>query len=42
MLGLNYTLETDYTFKNAQDVNKLFEADLDDGKFGVSLLFSLF
>ncbi len=42
MLGLNYTLETDYTFKNAQEVNKLFDADMDDGKFGVSLLFSLF
>ncbi|HCU30043.1 MAG TPA: hypothetical protein DIC57_05265 [Sphaerochaeta sp.] len=42
MLGLNYTLDTLYTFENAQDVNKLFEADLDDGKFGVSLLFSLF
>ncbi len=42
MLGLNYTLDTQYTFENAQDVNKLFEADLDDGKFGVSLLFSLF
>jgi hypothetical protein len=42
MLGLNYTLETQYTFKNAQEVNKLFEANMDDGKFGVSLLFSLF
>ncbi len=42
MLGLNYTLDTLYTFENAQDVNKLFEADMDDGKFGVSLLFSLF
>jgi hypothetical protein len=42
MLGLNYTLETQYTFKNAQEVNKLFEAKMDDGKFGVSLLFSLF
>ena len=42
MLGLNYTLDTEYTFENAQDVNKLFDADMDDGKFGVSLLFSLF
>ncbi|MDX9984317.1 hypothetical protein, partial [Sphaerochaeta sp.] len=38
MLGLNYTLETQYTFKNAQEVNKLFEAMMDVGKFGVSLL----
>ncbi|MEA5028658.1 MAG: hypothetical protein VB056_07240 [Sphaerochaeta associata] len=42
MLGLNYTLDTLYTFENAQEVNKLFEAKMDDGKFGVSLLFSLF
>ena len=42
MLGLNYTLDTDYTFKNAAQVNDLFSADIDDGKVGVSLLFSLF
>ncbi|MGH0052078.1 MAG: hypothetical protein ACQ5SW_01640 [Sphaerochaetaceae bacterium] len=42
MLGLNYTLDTDYTFKNASEVNKLFDADLDNGRVGVSLLFSLF
>ncbi|MDC7229496.1 MAG: hypothetical protein PQJ48_04235 [Sphaerochaetaceae bacterium] len=42
MLGLNYTLDTEYTFKNAAEVNKLFSGDLDDGKVGVSLLFSLF
>ncbi|MGE4584215.1 MAG: hypothetical protein AB7C91_06165 [Sphaerochaeta sp.] len=42
MLGLNYTLNTDYTFKNYQDVNKLFNANLDNGTVGVSLLFSLF
>jgi hypothetical protein len=42
MLGLNYTLDTDYTFKNAAQVDDLFNADIDDGKVGVSLLFSLF
>lgn len=42
MLGLNYTLDTEYTFENYADVNKLFNANLDNGKFGVSLLFSLF
>ncbi|MCK9347650.1 MAG: hypothetical protein RBQ89_05885 [Sphaerochaeta sp.] len=42
MLGLNYTLETDYTFKNAQNVNELFSKPLDDGTVGVSLLWSFF
>lgn len=42
MLGLNYTLDTEYTFKNAAEVNKLFSGDIDNGKVGVSLLFSLF
>lgn len=42
MLGLNYTLETDYTFKKAGEVDKLFNANMDDGTVGVSLLFSLF
>ncbi len=42
MLGLNYTLETGYTFKNYQNVNELFESNLDEGTVGVSLLFSLF
>ncbi|MDD3929711.1 MAG: hypothetical protein PHY87_07935 [Sphaerochaeta sp.] len=41
MLGLNYTLETDYTFKKAGEVDKLFNANMDDGTVGVSLLFSL-
>ncbi|MPN27383.1 hypothetical protein SDC9_174814 [bioreactor metagenome] len=42
MLGLNYTLETDYTFKKPGEVDKLFNAKMDDGTVGVSLLFSLF
>lgn len=42
MLGLNYTLETEYTFKNAQEVDKLFNANMGNGTMGVSLLFSLF
>ena len=42
MFGLNYTLETDYTFKKPGEVDKLFNAKMDDGTVGVSLLFSLF
>lgn len=42
MLGVNYTLDTNYTFKNYQEVNKLFDAAVDNGKLGVSVLFSLF
>ena len=41
MLGLNYTVDTTYTFKNAEKVQDLFDADLDSGKVGVSFLFSL-
>ncbi len=41
MLGLNYTLDTEYTFENATEVNKLFSANMDDGVVGISLLFSL-
>lgn len=42
MLGLNYTVDTAYTFKNAEKVQDLFDAPLDSGKVGISLLFSLF
>jgi len=42
MLGLNYTLDTEYTFNNAAEVDKLFSANIDEGKVGVSLLFSIF
>ena len=41
MLGLNYTVDTAYTFKNAAEVQDLFDAPLDSGKVGVSFLFSL-
>lgn len=41
MLGLNYTVDTAYTFKNAAEVQGLFDAPLDSGKVGVSFLFSL-
>jgi hypothetical protein len=41
MLGLNYTVDTSYTFKNAAQVQDLFDAPLDSGKVGVSFLFSL-
>ncbi len=42
MLGLNYTVDTTYTFKDAEKVQELFDADLASGKVGVSFLFSLF
>ena len=42
MLGLNYTLDTDYTFRNAAQVDDLFNVTIDEGRVGVSLLFSLF
>ena len=42
MLGVNYTLDTNYTFEKPGEVDKLFTGEFDDGKFGVSLLFSLF
>lgn len=41
-LGASYTLDTLYTFENYDQLDKLFEANWDTGKFGVSLLFSLF
>ena len=41
MLGLNYTVDTAYTFKEWQDVQNLFDAPLDSGKVGVSFLFNL-
>ena len=42
MLGVNYTLDTEYTFEKPAEVDKLFTGNFDNGKFGVSLLFSLF
>ena len=41
MVGLNYTVDTAYTFNNAADVHNLFDVPLDSGKVGVSFLFSL-
>jgi hypothetical protein len=41
MLGVNYTLDTSYTFNEPAKVDRLFNTPLDEGKFGVSLLFSL-
>lgn len=41
MLGLNYTVDTAYTFENWNQVQDLFDAPLDGGKVGISLLFSL-
>lgn len=42
MLGLNYTVDTAYTFENWQKVGDLFDVPLDSGKVGISFLFSLF
>lgn len=41
MLGLNYTVDTQYTFENWEKVQDLFDAPLGEGKVGVSFLFSL-
>ncbi len=41
-LGASYTLNTEYTFENAAEVDKLFSADWNKGRFGVTLLFSFF
>ncbi|HHT80257.1 MAG TPA: hypothetical protein GXZ69_03315 [Spirochaetales bacterium] len=41
MLGLNYTVDTSYTFENWERVQDLFDAPLNSGKVGVSFLFSL-
>lgn len=41
-LGASYTLDTEYTFENYAEFNKLFSADWNTGRFGVSLLFSFF
>ncbi len=40
-LGASYTLNTDYTFANAGEIDKLFSAAWDKGRFGVSLLFAI-
>jgi len=42
MLGVNYTVDSEYTFKNYAEVDKLFSAPFGDGKLGLSVLFSLF
>ena len=41
MLGLNYTVDTTYTFENWQEIQDLFDAPLGRGKVGLSFLFSL-
>lgn len=41
MLGLNYTVDTTYTFENWKEVQDLFDAPLGKGKVGLSFLFSL-
>jgi hypothetical protein len=41
MLGVNYTVDSDYTFKEWEKVENLFKKPLDQGTVGISLLFSL-
>lgn len=41
-LGASYTLDTNYTFEKYDQFDQLFSADWERGRFGVSLLFSLF
>jgi len=41
MLGLNYTVDSDYTFKNWQEIDKLFTNSPDQGTVGISFLLSL-
>ena len=42
LLGLNYTVDSQYTFEKYAEVDKLFNAPFGNGKLGVSVLFSLF
>jgi hypothetical protein len=41
MLGVNYTVDSEYTFENYNQIGELFSAAPESGKFGVSVLFSL-
>lgn len=41
-LGVNYSLDTKYTFEKYDEFDKLFSPNWDEGRFGVSLLFSFF
>jgi hypothetical protein len=41
MLGLNYTVDSSYTFSDFTQIDDLFDADQSSGQFGISMLFSL-
>ncbi|WP_320128121.1 hypothetical protein [uncultured Sphaerochaeta sp.] len=41
MAGLNYTLDSNYTFADGASVGELFNVSPENGKVGVSILFSL-
>ena len=42
LLGLNYTLDTNYTFEEWEKFENIFNAPFDNGYMGVSVLFSFF
>ena len=42
LVGLNYTLDTEYTFKNYEQFDKIFAPKFDDGAVGISVLYSFF
>ncbi len=42
LVGLNYTLDTEYTFENYKQFDKIFAPKFDDGAVGISVLYSFF
>lgn len=42
LVGLNYTLDTLYTFEEWDQFDRIFTAPLDNGRMGISVLFSFF
>lgn len=42
LVGLNYTLDTEYTFENYDQFDKIFAPKFDDGAVGISVLYSFF
>lgn len=42
LVGLNYTLDTNYTFEEWQKFENIFNAPFDNGRMGVSILYSFF
>ena len=42
LVGLNYTLDTNYTFEKWKEFENIFNTPFDNGRMGISLLFSFF